>query len=246
MNKNQDAYGNGIYDYFKTKNGYEIVERDDGFFGVSNGPKVYFLQYNEWPAHERKAIKYARGKVLDIGCGAGRHSLYLQEKGFYVLGIDISPLAIKVCKLRGLKNAKIMSITQIPTRLCRDKLGVFDTILMLGNNFGLFGNFKRARWLLQKFYKLTSEKGRIITESNDIYNTNLPEHLEYHEFNKKRGRMSGQARLRIRYKKYVTPWFDYFMVSKEEMQNIIDGTGWIIKKFINSDTTPYIAIIDKK
>lgn len=237
----QDAFGHEIYDYFKNKSGHEIIERDDGYFDASGEPKVYFTGYKDWPSFEKKAMRYVKGKVLDIGCGAGRHSLYLQEKGIEVFGIDSSPLAIEVCKLRGLKNAKVLSITQISS-----ELGIFDTILMMGNNFGLFGSPKRARWLLNKIYKMTSEKGRIIAETTDPYKTEKPEHLEYHKFNKKRGRMPGQVKIRIRYNKYVTPWFDYLLVSKEEMENILRGTRWEIKEFIDSKSSPYIAIIEKE
>lgn len=241
----QDAFGHEIYDYLKNERRrgeiVEVVERDDGYIDVSGGPKVYFSEYKDWPSHEKKAMRYVRGKVLDIGSGAGRHSLYLQGKGLEVLGIDNSPLAIEVCKLRGLRNTKVMSISQI-----NSKLGVFDTILMLGNNFGLFGSFKGTRRLLKKLSKITSGNGRIIAESNDVYKTETPEHLSYHELNRERGRMAGQIKLRVRYKKYATPWFDYLMVSKEEMENILDGTDWEVNKFIESDGSVYIAIIDKK
>jgi len=84
-------------------------------------------------------MEFVKGRVLDIGCGAGRHSLYLQKKGFDVLGIDSSPLAIKVCKLRGLEKAKVMAIEDI-----NFKPDSFDRIIMMGNNFGLFGSFNRG------------------------------------------------------------------------------------------------------
>lgn len=236
----QDAHGHAVYDYFKGKGGYEIVERDDGLFGISGGPRAYLSKYHEWPEYSKKAMKYARGRVLDIGCGAGRHSIYLQEKGFDAVGIDISPLAIEVCRLRGLRNAQVLSITQITARL-----GTFDTILMLGNNFGLFGSLKRAKWLLGKLHKITSGDGRIIAETTDPYETKLLEHLEYHEFNRKRGRMPGQVRIRVRYKKYVTPWFDYLLVSKKEMKKVLAHTGWTPTDFIDGQSGVYIAIIKK-
>ena len=65
----QDAFGHEIHDYFKGKGGYEIIERDDGFFSISTGPKLYFLEYEEWPASEQEAMKYVRGKVLDVAQG---------------------------------------------------------------------------------------------------------------------------------------------------------------------------------
>lgn len=167
----QDAFGHEIYNYFKGKGGYEIVERDHGFFSISFGPKLYFLEYEEWPEPEKEAMKFVTGRVLDVGCGAGRHSLYLQARGFDIVGIDSSPLAIEVCKARRLQNAQILSVMQI-TR----QFGIFDTILMLGNNFALVGNVKRARWLLRRFQKMTTQSGRIIAQTRDPYKTKVVEH----------------------------------------------------------------------
>jgi len=244
LRDNQDAFGHEMFDFLKGSEGQhptaEIGERDDGYIDVSGGPKAYFSEYNDWPSYEKKAMRYARGRVLDIGSGAGRHSLYLQGRGLDVLGIDNSPLAIEVCKLRGLRNTRLMSISQINSRL-----GIFDTVLMMGNNYGLFGSFERARHLLKRLSKITSENGRIIAVTNDVYKTDVPEHLSYHELNQKRGRMAGQIRLRIRYKRYATPWFDYLMVSKEEMEGILDRTDWKVNRFIDSDGSVYAAIIDK-
>jgi SAM-dependent methyltransferase len=240
MRNLQDAHGNSMFDYLNGKGAFEIVERDDGFITPTNAPKVYFSKYQDWPSHEKKAMRFAKGKVLDIGCGAGRHAIYLQEKGRDVLGIDTSPLAIKVCKLRGLKKVKRLSIDQI-----NQKLGRFDTLLMLGNNFGLFENFKKARRLLRRFHKITSPKTRIIAESMDPYKTDEPDHLKYHRYNRKLGRMSGQVRLRVRYKKYITPWFDYLLVSKDEMMDILKDTGWRVKRFFDSKQSWYTAIIEK-
>lgn len=236
----QDALGHRFYDYLKTGEGQgDVIERDDGYVDVDN-LKIYFSEYKDWSPVERKAIRNARGRVLDIGCGAGRHSLYLQEQGLDAVGIDNSPLAIEVCKLRGLKHAKVVPIKQV-----NSKLGIFDTVLMLGNNFGLFGSYENAKRLLNRLGKITSQNARIIAGSNGYYRTENPMHLEYHELNRKRGRMPGQLKMRVRYKKYATPWFDYLMVSKEEMENILKDTGWKISKFIDSDGPSYVAIIDK-
>ncbi|MFQ6009369.1 MAG: class I SAM-dependent methyltransferase [Candidatus Zixiibacteriota bacterium] len=237
----QDAYGHQVYDYLNGKGSYEIVERDDGFIDVSGGAKNYLAEYKDWPLHQRQAIRYARRRVLDIGSGPGRVLLYLQHKGFDVMGIDISPLAVEVCKRRGIQNVKTLSITQVSS-----KLGIFDTIVMYGNNFGLFGSRNRARRLLKRFHKITSEKARIIAETLDPYRTSVPEHLQYHKFNRKRGRMCGQVRIRVRYKKYVTPWFDYLFVSEKEMTDILKGTGWQITRIFSSRKSPaYVAVIEK-
>ena len=121
----------------------------------------------------------------------------------------------------------------------------FDTIIMMGNNFGLFGSFQKARSLLKRFHKITSDDGLIVAETRDPYKTDNPAHLEYHKLNRKRGRMGGQVRIRVRFKKYATPWFDYLFVSKEEMDEILKGTGWKVKQYIDSGNALYIAIIEK-
>jgi len=240
MDKVRDAFGQEIWAHFKGKDSFEIIERDDGYFDASSGAKIYFSNYRDWPSIERRAMRFAKGRVLDIGCGAGRHSLYLQGKGLDVTGIDNSPLAIKVCKLRGLKRAKLMSITEVDF-----KPDSFDTIIMLGNNFGLFGSQGRMRWVLKKFYRMTSDDATIIAESNDPYRTDNPDHLRYHKFNRRRGRMAGQLRIRVRFGKYTGNWFDYLIVSKKEMMHLLRGTGWRVKGFISSKSSPYIAIIKK-
>jgi len=236
----EDAYGQEIWAYYKGREVFEIVERDDGYIDASTYPKTYFSDFDIWSLHEKKAMQFVKGRVLDVGCGAGRHSLYLQKKGFDVLGIDNSPLAINVCKLRGLKKAEIMPIEDVSFNP-----NSFDTIIMMGNNFGLFGNFKKARKLLKKFHKMTSENALIIAETRDPYKTDDPAHLEYHRLNKEKGRMGGQVRIRIRFEKYVGRWFDYLMVSREEMKAILKGTGWKINKFIDSEGAPYVVIIEK-
>jgi SAM-dependent methyltransferase len=240
LKDSQDAYGHLIHDYLHGQAGLEIVERDDGWIGLSTGPEVYFTQFADWPVHHRQAMDFVAGSVLDLGCGAGRHALYLQQQGYAVLGLDISPLAVAACRQRGLSHVQVKSVTQIQA-----SLGRFDTILMLGNNFGLLSNLKRGRWLLRRWQTLTGPQARIIAESNDIYATTDPDHLAYHAFNRQRQRLPGQIRMRVRYKRYATPWFDYLMVCQAEMKALLAGTGWVVCHFIDSGAATYIAIIEK-
>jgi cyclopropane fatty-acyl-phospholipid synthase-like methyltransferase len=237
----QDAFGHSMYDYLNGIKGAEVTERDDGSIAPGGGPAAYFAEYRKWHPLERKAMRYVRGRVLDVGCGAGRHSLYLQEKGHDVAGIDNSPLAIEVCKRRGLKDARLISLSEVGPAL-----GVFDTVMMLGNNFGLFGTAGRAKRLLRRFHKMTSEKGRIVATSVDPYKTDDADHLAYQAANRAKGRMSGQIRLRLRYKRYAMPWIDLLIVSRQEMERIVGGTGWVVSKYLGPDAAPYVAIIEKK
>ncbi|HWN38873.1 MAG TPA: class I SAM-dependent methyltransferase [Gammaproteobacteria bacterium] len=226
LTSEQDAFGHAVWDHYHGTNAFEIIERSDGHFAISSGPSAYLAEPAFWVPHEREALeRHAHGRVLDIGCNAGRHALYLQQKGLDVLGVDVSPLSIAVAKERGLEKAEVLSIDEVSK-----ELGTFDTILMLGNNFGLFANPSKARRLLRRFKTLTSPGATLIVESLNIYNTKDPDHLSYLAANRERGRMSGQIRIRARYKRFVTPWFDYLMVSPAEMETLLSGTGWRVSK----------------
>ena len=89
-----------FWDHYRGLPAREIIEREDGWIGTSSGPGCYFAEYPDWDEHEREAMKHVRGRVIDVGCGAGRNALYLREKGFDVLGVDLSPLAIHVSMRR--------------------------------------------------------------------------------------------------------------------------------------------------
>jgi SAM-dependent methyltransferase len=240
LKRSRDAYGHELYDYYKHGIGYEIVEREDGYIDISSGPAAYFTKYRDWGPHIKKAIGFARGRVLDVGCGAGRHSLYLQKKGHDVVGLDNSPLAAKVARARGVRRVRVMPVTKVGRGL-----GKFDTIVMFGNNFGLFGSRRRAKWLLARFRTITREGARIIVESVDPYRTDNRCHLDYQRLNRRRGRMSGRLRLRVRYQTYATPWFDYLIVSPDEMREIVDGTGWRVARFFRSRGPTYSAVIER-
>ena len=239
FDERQDAFGALLYAFHKGEPTEEILERDDGFIdGVTAG--AYLAPWAKWPKHEQKASLLARGKVLDIGCGAGRVALELQSRGLDVTGIDVSPLAVRLCRERGLRKARVMRITEITPRL-----GCFDTIVMFGNNFGLFGSPGRARWLLRRFHKCTSQGARVLAAVCDPYQTKDPAHLAYHERNRRRGRPGGQLRVRVRYRDLMTPWYDYLFVSRSELEDILRGTGWVLVRTIESGGPLYAAVLEK-
>jgi len=238
-----DAYGHELWDYYRSGSGYEVIERDDGFIDPSDvAPAFYFSSYKDWPAAEKRGLSYAKGRVLDVGCGAGRVALYLQDrKGLDVLGLDISPLAVKVARLRGVKKTVVLPFERIDF-----PRGSFDTIVMYGNNFGLFGSKSRARRLLSRLHSMTKPEAVVICESVDIYATSDPVHLRYHRWNLLRGRMAGQVRIRVRYRTYVGKWFDYLLASPAEMREIADGTGWRPPRVLRSKKGPlYVGILRK-
>jgi SAM-dependent methyltransferase len=226
-----DAFGQMLLDGAGT----EIIERDDGF--IDTAKLAYFAPVTQWPAVERRGLRWVRGRVLDAGVGAGRAALELQRRGRSVVGIDVSPGAVEVARARGVRDVRLLAFEEVD-----ESIGHFDTVVMFGNNFGLFGSPGKARRLLRRLRPLAD---RIVAASNDPYATEDPAHLAYQARNRKRGRMPGQLRLRVRYRDLVDPWFDYLMVSPEEMATLVEGTQWRIRRMLRvSGSGYYVAVLE--
>ena len=215
--------------------GPEIVERDDGLIGAAM--LDYFAPVARWPGVERRALRSVRGRVLDVGVGAGRVALELQRRGRTVVGIDVSPGAVEVARQRGVRDVRLLAFEDLDP-----SLGYFDTIVMFGNNFGLFGSASKARRLLRRLRPMAD---RIAAASLDPYTTDDPVHLAYQQRNRERGRMSGQLRLRVRYRDLIGPWFDYLVVSPDEMASIVEDTQWRIRRLLEDERNGYyVAILE--
>jgi SAM-dependent methyltransferase len=238
LREQEDAFGRALLDELERGDARIVVERDDGYVETET-MAWYFGAPRQWHSSERQALRHVHGRVLDIGAGAGRAALELQKRGHEVVAIDISPLAIEVCRKRGVQDARVLPVTKIDS-----SLGTFDTVALFGNNFGLFADARRARWMLRRLRPMTSPEARIIAVSYDPYRTKNPADLTYFERNRRRGRLGGQIRLRVRYKAYATPWVDYLMVSLEEMREIVSGTGWEIDE-VFSDENFFVGVITR-
>jgi SAM-dependent methyltransferase len=236
VEEQEDAFGQLVLAYLEGRSGVrEIVERDDGFIEASGGPGGYFAPVRQWPSAERQGLRFIRGRVLDVGCGAGRVALELQARGRQVVAIDVSPLAIEVARRRGVRDARVLAFEHVG----RD-LGRFDTVVMFGNNFGLFGSEAKAQRVLRRLRPLAE---RVVASTRNPYDTEDVAHLAYHERNRRRGRMPGQLRLRVRYRDYLSPWFDYLIVSPDELEALVDGTGWRLSRVIQGEPL-YVAVLD--
>lgn len=158
----KDLFGKAILD-FQTKNSPENIITETTISEEDEMSVDYlFRSYAEMPLLEQKALELAKGKILDVGCGAGSHGLYLQnERNLDVTSIDISANAIQACQLRGLKNTRVQDVLDIENE-------TFDTITLLMNGTGIFGTIKNTPKFLQKLKSLLKENGQILIDSSDI------------------------------------------------------------------------------
>ena len=158
----KDLMGRAIWDYYYQENS-EDLQTETSISEMDDLPVSYlFRDYQDMNALEKKALDLSFGKVLDVGSGAGSHSLYLQnERKLEVTALDISPKSIEICKARGVKNA-----------ICEDLLQFsekdFDTILLLMNGTGIFQSLEHIDQYLQKLKSLVAENGQILLDSTDI------------------------------------------------------------------------------
>ena len=158
----KDLMGRAIWDYYYQENS-EDLQTETSISELDDLPVSYlFRDYQEMNALEKKALDLSFGKVLDVGSGAGSHSLYLQnERKLEVTALDISPKSIEICKARGVKNAICEDLLQFSEKN-------FDTVLILMNGTGIFQSLEHIDQYLQKLKSLVAENGQILIDSTDI------------------------------------------------------------------------------
>ena len=214
----------------------EIIERDDGL--INGAPAAHYLDPPEaWQPHDHRALARVRGRILDVGAGAGRIAIDLQRRGYDVTGLDISPGAIAVARHRGLEQTFLGTVDE-------HRGTAYDTFLFLGNNLGLLEGRERAPQLLAALAAIARPGAQIIAHGTDPYGTTDPVHVGYHRRNRERGRLGGQLRLRLRYREIATGWFDYLVCSVEELRTLVAGTPWRLADVDDADHPYYLAILE--
>lgn len=228
----KDLFGKAILD-FQTNNSPEDIITETTISDADEMSISYlFRNYDEMPKLEQKALQLTKGKVLDIGCGAGSHSLFLHNKGFDVTSIDISEKAIKACQLRGLKNAKVQNILDLNSGLHQNDR--FDTILLLMNGTGIFQTISESAKYLQKLKSLLNPNGQILIDSSDIIymfdEDEIPTKYYY-----------GELTFTISYKNEIETPFPWLYLDYNLLEKLATENGFQCELIENGDHYDYLA-----
>ena len=235
----KDTFGKALVAHHRGKPAVHVIELDDGLIDeIDTG--IYFLEYDDWPDFEKEAMLEVIGRVLDVGCGAGRAAVWLQERGHDVVGIDVSPLALEVSRLRGVRDCRLMDVRELDF-----PDGSFETVLMLGNNLGIGGDTGQTRLILESLHRITADEGIVIAETRDPLKTDDPAHLAYHERNRRMGRPPGLVKIRIGFGGEFDDWFEFLLLVEEGLAELLEPTGWSISRVYGSGGATFVAILSK-
>ena len=162
MVEKKDVFGKALLDYHRSPNNQELITWTSLTAEDPVPIQYFFRTFDQMPLLEQKALEITHGRVLDVGCGAGSHSLHLQnERKLRVLGLDSSPAAIKVASERGLLQTIHQSVFDFHQE-------TFDTILLLMNGVGICGSMDILQLLLEKLKSLLNPEGQILLDSSDL------------------------------------------------------------------------------
>ncbi|HLT51356.1 MAG TPA: class I SAM-dependent methyltransferase [Arenibacter sp.] len=158
---NKDILGQAMLDY-QMGNYSEDIKTFSSLEEEDIIPVPYlFRDFRDMPMLEQKALGLCKGTILDIGCGAGSHSLYLQKKGFPITALDRSPGAIETCRLRGIAQLREADVQAVDGPQ-------FDTLLLLMNGIGIVGKLNKIDTFLGHLKSLLKPEGQILLDSSDI------------------------------------------------------------------------------
>lgn len=223
----KDILGNAIMDYYNYERNHILWVHDH------HGPKVempvstYFRRESMMPELELRALSLCKGKVLDIGAGAGSHTLALEDREVDVTAMDISPQLVEVMNMRGVTKS-------IEADIFKFNASRFDTLLLLMNGIGLVGNIDGLRRFLQHCGTLLLPDGQLIFDSSDVsylYEDDIPVLDGYY----------GEIECRYEYRKQKSEWFSWLYIDRNTLQLVANDEGWRMEIITEDESGQYLA-----
>ena len=213
-----------------------IARRDDGIAY----PPIYARQFfypDGLPELDRIAVERCAGRVLDIGAGAGSHSLAIQDRGLDVTSIDISAKAVTVMSERGCPDARVGDVFDSYS-------APFDTILVI-LNIGIVRNLDGLARFLKQLERLLTDDGQLVTDSIDPRNSEDESYRKYTQDKIAKGCYLGERTLRFEYKDQVSDWFEWMHIDPDTLGHYVDAAGYSMKH-LGSDGKRYLVSIAKE
>lgn len=225
IKKGGDPVGAAILDYASTKKPNDIIVGSDICEDDIIPIEVLFRKMDEMPELEQIALEAAKGKILDVGAGAGVHSLELQDRGYEVFPIEVSDGAVRYMKQVGL-NARKFNFFDL-------KGEQYDTILMMMNGIGIAGTLANLENTLIQAKSLLAEGGKILCDSSDIkYLYEDEDGALWVDLNSE---YYGNFRFQMKYKKDKGPWFDWLYVDFDNLFKAAKNVGLKAKRLYENE-----------
>jgi 2-polyprenyl-3-methyl-5-hydroxy-6-metoxy-1,4-benzoquinol methylase len=228
-----DPIGKAILDFSKSRKPADIIVHSDLCDDDIIPVEILFRSYSEMPALEKKALSLCKGKILDVGGGAGVHATWLKDHGFDVTVLESSTGAITY--LKELRFKTFYSLFED-----FETAEKFDTLLMLMNGIGIAGKLSNLETFLVKAKKMLHPGGQLIFDSSDVKYLYEDEdgsflidlNAEYY----------GNFKFQMTYKKEVGEWFDWLYVDYDTIHMVAKKIGAKSERITEQDNH-YLAKI---
>jgi SAM-dependent methyltransferase len=196
--------------------------------------RLFFRVPADFPMLEKKAIELCRGRVLDIGAGAGCHSLALQDRGLMVCAIDFLPECVEVIKRRGVLEARCADIHTFEAE-------PFDTLLCLMNGTAMVKRLDGLQPFLRTIRRLLKPGGQFLVDSTDMRQVAVPEIQAYLEEKRSGGEYFGEMNLQLEYKRRRGAPFTQLCVDPETLSEHAAQSGWACEIIERDESGRYLA-----
>lgn len=227
-------HGLALMAYFEGDSTAQLLLRRDDGLETPLPVSLFFRDAAELSPLELAALARCRGRILDVGAGAGLHSLALQAAGREVTALDVCPEAVEIMRRRGVRDVRCGDVFEF-----RD--GPFDTLLLLGHGIGIVEDLRGLDGFLAHARRLTRAGARILAHSLDVRRTDDPVHLAYQEANLRHGRYRGEIRMQFEHAGRTGPYRGWLHVDPDTLGKRAEAAGWRSEVVLELETGDYLA-----